>query len=63
MVNAGFIYQQVDLYLQSQGFGACWIGMGKAKSSRKDLKSVILIAFGNLIKVFTEIKKILNVNH
>lgn len=45
-VNAGFIYQQVDLYLQSKGFGSCWIGMGKPKNPRKDLKFVILIGFG-----------------
>lgn len=45
-VNIGFIYQQVDLYLQSKGFGSCWIGMGKPKNPRKDLKFVILIGFG-----------------
>ena len=45
-VNAGFIYQQVDLYLQSKGLGSCWIGMGKPKNPRKDLKFVILIGFG-----------------
>lgn len=45
-VNVGFIYQQVDLYLQSKGFGSCWIGMGKPKNPRKDLKFVILIGFG-----------------
>lgn len=45
-VNVGFIYQQVDLYLQSHGFGSCWIGMGKPKNLKNDLKYVILIGFG-----------------
>ena len=26
--NIGFIFQQVDLYLQSNGIGSCWIGAG-----------------------------------
>ena len=26
--NVGFIFQQVDLFLQSKGIGTCWIGMG-----------------------------------
>ena len=31
-VNIGFIYQQVDLYLQSQGFGSCWIVCANLKN-------------------------------
>ena len=27
--NAGFLFQQLDLYLQGRGIGACWLGMGK----------------------------------
>ena len=27
--NAGFMFQQMDLYLQSLGLGVCWLGMGK----------------------------------
>lgn len=51
--NAGFVYQQLDLYLQSLGLGTCWIGMGalngkgEALTDRKDgMKLAILIAFG-----------------
>ena len=33
--NAGFLFQQVELYLNSLGLGACWMGLGKF---RKNLK-------------------------
>ncbi|MBS7257656.1 MULTISPECIES: nitroreductase family protein [Methanobrevibacter] len=44
MVNAGFIFQQLCLYLQSQGIGSCWLGLGSPK--KKDSEFVILISFG-----------------
>lgn len=44
MVNAGFIFQQFCLYLQSQGIGSCWLGLGSPK--KKDSEFVILISFG-----------------
>lgn len=49
--NVGFIFQQVDLFLQSVGLGSCWLGLGKPeeKSKRQQndgMKFVILIAFG-----------------
>lgn len=44
--NIGFIYQQVDLYLQSIGLGSCWIGMAKVKKNNTGLKFVIIISFG-----------------
>lgn len=50
--NVGFIFQQVDLYLQSMGIGACWLGLGKLKGSEnvdidvEGMEFVILIAFG-----------------
>ena len=51
--NIGFIYQQLDLYLQSIGLGACWVGMckpdekkGGARESADGLKFVMMIAFG-----------------
>lgn len=46
--NVGFIYQQLDLYIQSLGIGSCWIGMGKYKP--KDPNFVILIGFGKTKK-------------
>ena len=27
--NVGFIFQQVELYIQSLGLGTCWLGMGR----------------------------------
>lgn len=49
--NAGFLFQQLDLYLQSIGLGGCWLGMGRmdaqVTNSREDgMKFVILLAFG-----------------
>jgi nitroreductase len=47
--NAGFILQQVELYLHTLGLGACWLGMGKPTDTLKDynkLKNVIMLTFG-----------------
>lgn len=47
--NAGFMLQQVELYLSANGIGACWLGMGlpqKESSSRNGLEFVITLAFG-----------------
>lgn len=48
--NAGFLFQQMDLYLQNLGLGACWLGMGRmdSKSAPKadGMEFVILLAFG-----------------
>ncbi len=48
--NIGFIFQQVDLYLQSRGIGSCWIGAGGPKNYENpnpDQEFVILLVFGN----------------
>lgn len=47
--NAGFMLQQVDLYLASIGLGACWQGSSKLNRSSRDVSSlepVVLLAFG-----------------
>lgn len=51
--NVGFLYQQLDLYLQSIGLGTCWLGMGRlgnediAAALQKDgLQFVMMLAFG-----------------
>lgn len=48
--NAGFVFQQVELYLQSIGLGACWLGLGKFRKSElpqvEGMEFVIFIAFG-----------------
>jgi nitroreductase len=47
--NAGFILQQIDLFLSSKGYGSCYVGMalpsGEAKRAAK-LEYVIVLAFG-----------------
>lgn len=48
--NVGFVFQQVELYLQSIGLGACWLGLGKFRKAElpqvKGMEFVIFIAFG-----------------
>ena len=51
--NVGFIFQQLDLYLQSIGLGVCWLGMGRMSSdavagsaSADNASFVIMLAFG-----------------
>lgn len=49
--NAGFLFQQMDLYLQSLGLGACWLGLGKMHGKTAPdvpgMQFVILLAFGH----------------
>ena len=48
--NVGFIFQQVDLFLQSEGIGSCWVGAGSPKNyenPKKDHEFIIMIMFGN----------------
>ena len=48
--NIGFLFQQMDLYLQTLGLGACWLGMGrmnpKTTTAVEGMKFVIMLAFG-----------------
>jgi len=48
--NAGFVLQQMDLWLQEKGYGTCWVGMGKpggAQTDRNDgLKFVMMMTLG-----------------
>lgn len=43
-VDMGFIFEQICLYLQSQGIGNCWVGLASPKKKSSDF--VIAIAFG-----------------
>lgn len=48
-LNAGFMYQQLDLYAQSLGLGTCWVGLGSLNDDvprPEGLKPVILMAVG-----------------
>jgi nitroreductase len=47
LVNAGFMLQQVDLYLSNIGLGGCWFGMAQPKEKPSgDREFVIAFAFG-----------------
>ncbi len=49
MVNVGFMYQQVDLWLQTQGLGSCWVGLGWLKESvavPAGMRLAVLMPFG-----------------
>ncbi|MGE5627973.1 MAG: nitroreductase family protein [Solirubrobacterales bacterium] len=47
--NAGFMLQQMDLFLSANGIGSCWLGLGvpkKETGSRNGLNFVITMAAG-----------------
>lgn len=46
LLNAGYLLEQMDLYLASKDIGACWYGIGKPKKSNSGLKYIIMMAFG-----------------
>lgn len=47
LLNVGFIYQQVDLYLQSLGLGSCWIGLASYTGEKiEGYEFIIFIGFG-----------------
>jgi nitroreductase len=49
LTNAGFMLQQMDLFLSANGIGSCWQGVAKPTKeilSRSKLEFVILMAFG-----------------
>ena len=47
LLNVGYVFGQLDLYLASKDIGACWYGMGKTKEDKyEDLNFVIMMAIG-----------------
>ena len=50
LINVGFMYQQLDLHLQSQGLGSCWVGLGwpdaKLAPPPEGMKLAVMMAFG-----------------
>lgn len=48
--NVGFMFQQMDLYLQSLGLGVCWLGMGRMNprtaGAVEGMRFAIMLAFG-----------------
>jgi len=51
LMNAGFLLQQIDLYLSDNNLGSCWLGMAKPSKEvpvlMNGLEFVIMLAFGN----------------
>lgn len=46
-LNAGFVLQQMDLFLSSIGLGSCWLGMAKPPEKKKNgLSFIMMLAFG-----------------
>lgn len=49
LLNAGFILQQLDLYLSAENLGSCWFGLAKPTKeiiADSELEYVITLAFG-----------------
>ena len=51
LMNVGFMYQQLDLYLQSLGLGTCWVGLGTPVDTihkpPEGMKLAVMMAFGH----------------
>lgn len=47
LLNIGYMFEQLDLYLASKDIGVCWYGMGKTQESEyENLEFVIMMALG-----------------
>ena len=49
LMNAGFMYQQLDLYAQSLGLGTCWVGLGSLNDVEPvppGMKLAVMMAIG-----------------
>lgn len=47
LLNIGYMFEQLDLYLASKDIGVCWYGMGKTQESEDEtLKFVVMMAIG-----------------
>ena len=47
LLNIGYMFEQLDLYLASKNVGVCWYGMGKVNEPQyENLKYVIMMALG-----------------
>lgn len=50
LTNAGFMFQQVDLFLSAKGLGSCWLGMARPSDKGKNgMEFIIILAFGNAL--------------
>jgi hypothetical protein len=51
LLNVGYMFEQLDLYLASMNIGVCWYGFGKTQGKhKKPLEFVIMLAFGKCLE-------------
>ncbi len=53
LINAGYLLEQIVLYMTTKGLGSCYLGLKKFKST-DDMEPVIMVAFGKPKKDFYE---------
>lgn len=47
LLNIGYMFEQLDLYLANKNIGVCWYGMGKTQEPRyENLEFMIMMALG-----------------
>jgi len=46
LLNAGYLLQQVDLYVQSIGLGSCWIGLARPHPTKNKYGFIIMLSVG-----------------
>jgi len=52
---AGFLFQQLDLYLSARGIGACWLGVTKGREKPSGEVDILSICFGRPVDSATRI--------
>lgn len=54
LLNAGFLLQQIDLYLSANDLGSCWLGMARpakdVPTEKNGMEFVIMLAFGQAVE-------------
>ena len=50
---AGFLFQQLDLYLSYRGFGTCWLGAAKGRDTPFSKTDILAISFGEAVGAHT----------
>lgn len=59
LTNAGFMLEQIDLFLSSIGIGSCYLGMAqptKATKKGSELEFVMVLALGNSAEVIHRVE-------
>ena len=48
LLNVGYMFEQLDLYLYSINIGCCWLGLPKPKGDLKDNEYVIMLGISKI---------------